>query len=77
MPGYLREAAQASRATSRRRLYGYISAAVIVSLLLAVMFWNMPIWLFFAIVVASFALDAILVRKWINEDLLSASGVQQ
>ncbi len=76
MLNYLREAAEARRATSGRRLYGYISAAIIVLLMLAVIFWNLPLWLFFVVVVGSIALDVVLIRKWINEDLLNQSRVQ-
>ena len=72
-----REAAEARRATQGRRLYGYISAAVIVVLILAVIFWSMPLWLFIAIVVAGVALDIVLLRKWVNEDLLSKSRAGQ
>lgn len=72
---YLRESAEARQATNGRRLYGYISAAIIVLLPLAVIFWSIPLWLFFVIVVASVALDIVLIRKWINEDLLNKSRV--
>lgn len=72
-----REAAEARRATQGRRMYGYVSAAIIVVLVLAVIFWSMPLWLFIAIVVAGIALDIVLLRKWVNEDLLSKSGAGQ
>jgi len=72
-----REAAEARRATQGRRLYGYISAAILVVLILAVIFWSMPLWLFTAIVVAGIALDIVLLRKWINQDLLSKSRTWQ
>lgn len=72
-----REAAEARRATRGRRMYGYISAAIIVVLILAVIFWSLPLWLFIVIVVAGIALDIILLRKWVNEDLLSKSRAGQ
>ena len=72
-----REAAEARRATPGRRLYGYVSAAIIVVLILAVIFWSMPLWLFIAIVVAGVALDVVLIRRWVNEDLLSSSKAGQ
>jgi len=58
-------------------MYGYISAAIIVVLILAVIFWSLPLWLFIAIVVAGIALDIVLLRKWVNEDLLSKSRAGQ
>lgn len=72
-----REAAEARRATRGRLMYGYVSAAIIVVLILAVIFWSMPLWLFIAIVVAGIALDIVLLRKWVSEDLLSKSRAGQ
>ncbi|KQQ88821.1 hypothetical protein OVA06_01800 [Pseudarthrobacter sp. SL88] len=72
-----REAAEARRATQGRRLYGYVSAAIIVVLILAVIFWSLPLWLFIVIVVAGIALDIVLLRKWVAEDLLSKSRAGQ
>ena len=77
MLNYFREAAEARQATSGRRMYGYVAAAIIVLLGLGVIFGGIPLWLFFVVLVASFALDVILIRKWIKEDLLSHSGEQQ
>jgi len=74
---YFREAAEARQATSGRRFYSYVAAAIIVLLGLGVIFWGVPLWLFFVVLVASFVLDAVLIRKWINEDLLSQSRGQQ
>lgn len=77
MLNYFREAAEARQATNGRRTYGYVAAAIIVLLGLSVIFWAVPLWLFFVVLVASFALDALLIRKWINKDLLSQSRQQQ
>lgn len=73
---YIREAAEARRATTGRRAYGYITAGIIILLMLTVVLWQMPLWLFFAIVAVSVVIDIILVRKWINDDLLNGSKVQ-
>lgn len=73
MLNYLRESVEALHATTGRRLYGYVSAAIIVLLIMAVIFWNLPLLLFFIIVVASVVLDIVLIRKWINVDLLRES----
>lgn len=72
-----REAAEARRATQGRRMYGYVSAAIIVVLILAVIFWSLPLWLFIVIVLAGIALDIVLLRKWVAEDLLSKSRAGQ
>lgn len=70
MLNYFREAQEARIATPGRRIYNYASGALVLAVM-ALVFANLaPIWVSWATLVASCALDVFLTRKWIREDSL-------
>jgi hypothetical protein len=67
---YVREMAEARRATPGRRLYNYGMAAVLVAVGVWVLAAGAPGWIFLAVVAAEAAFDFFLVNSWVKEDAL-------
>ncbi|MET3922322.1 hypothetical protein [Arthrobacter sp. UYEF20] len=72
MLNYFRETQEARFATPARRMYGYVSAGIVVAVMALVFAGLAPIWISWATFVASCVLDAVLTRNWIREDALQA-----
>jgi membrane protein implicated in regulation of membrane protease activity len=72
MLNYFRETQEARFATSARRIYGYVSAGIVMAVMALVFSGLAPIWISWATFAVSCALDAFLTRKWIREDALEA-----
>ena len=72
MLNYFREAQEARLATPARRMYGYVSAGIVVAVMALVIAGLAPLWISWATFAASCVLDAVLTRNWIREDALQA-----
>jgi hypothetical protein len=72
MLNYFREAQEARFATPARRMYGYVSAGIVVAVMAMVFAGLAPIWISWTTFAASCVLDAVLTRRWISEDALQA-----
>ncbi|CAI3798195.1 hypothetical protein NKCBBBOE_02016 [Pseudarthrobacter sp. MM222] len=72
MRNYFREAQEARLATPARRMYGYISAGIVVAVIAIVFAGLAPIWISWTTFAASCVLDAVLIKRWISEDALQA-----
>lgn len=70
---YLRERSEARIATPGRRIYSYVSAAVLMAIGIWVFSTSAPAWIFLAAVVAVAAFDVFLTSKWVREDALRLS----
>ena len=64
----LREYAEARSATWPRRLYGFVLALILISLLVGAIEAVVPIWIFWSMVIFEAIFDTILVRRWIIHD---------
>lgn len=67
---YFRERQEALNATPGRRIYNFVSAAVVLAVMALVFAGVAPVWVSWATFAASVILDVLLTRKWIREDLL-------
>lgn len=65
---YLRERSEARIATPRRRIYNYVSAAILMAVGIWVFSTSEPAWIFLAAVVAVAVFDGFLTSKWVRED---------
>ncbi|MCX2750512.1 hypothetical protein OOZ51_22310 [Arthrobacter sp. MI7-26] len=65
---YVREMAEARRATPGRRVYNYGMAAVLVALGIWVLATGAPGWIFLTVVAAEAVFDFFLVNSWVKED---------
>jgi membrane protein implicated in regulation of membrane protease activity len=72
MLNYFREAQEARFATPARRIYGYVSAGIVVAVMAIVIAGLAPLWISWTTFAASCVLDAVLTRNWISEDALRA-----
>ena len=72
MLNYFRETQEARFATLARRIYGYVSAGIVISVMALVFADLAPIWIFWTTFAVSCVLDAFLTRKWISDDALKA-----
>ena len=72
MLNYFRETQEARFAASARRIYGFVSAGLVVAVVVLVIVGLAPIWISWATFTVSCVLDAFLTRKWIREDALAA-----
>lgn len=72
MLNYFRETQEARFATRGRRMYGYVSAGIVVAVMAGVLAGHAPLWISWAIFAASCVLDAVLIRNWVREDALRA-----
>jgi hypothetical protein len=72
MLDYFRETQEARFATPARRMYGYLSAGIVVAVMALVFTGLVPLWISWATFAASCVLDAVLTRNWIREDALQA-----
>ena len=69
---FFREWQEASHATPGRRMYHWVSAAVLLGILVWTFVVHVPVWFFPVILVVDSVLYIFLIRKWIRDDLLSA-----
>lgn len=72
MLNYFRETQEARFGSSARRIYGFVSAGVVVAVMALVFAGLAPLWIFWIVFSASLVLDFFLTRKWIREDALEA-----
>lgn len=70
----IREWAEARNATRARRIYGYITVAFLVAVLVWITETRSPLWVFWAVVAADLVVDTVLVRRWMVQDLLARAG---
>jgi membrane protein implicated in regulation of membrane protease activity len=70
MLNYFRERQEALNATPGRRIYNFVSAAVILAVMAGVFAGLAPLWMFWIAFPVSVVLDVFLTRKWIREDAL-------
>lgn len=73
MLNYFRETQEARFGTSARRIYGFVSAGLVVAVMALVFAGLALIWIFWATFAASCILDAFVTSKWIKEDALEAN----
>lgn len=74
---YIRERQEALGATPGRRIYNYVSGAVILGVMALVFAGLGPLWIFWIAFPVSLVLDVFLTRKWMNEDALCAYRADQ
>ncbi len=72
MLNYFREIQEARFAAPARRMYGYVSAGIVVAVMALTFAGHAPTWIVWAIFAASCLLDAVLTRNWIRDDALQA-----
>lgn len=72
MLNYFRETQEARFATSARRIYGYVSAGLVVTAAACVFAAIAPEWISWTVLAVSCVLDVFLTRTWIREDALEA-----
>ena len=70
---YVREMAEARRATRGRRIYNYAMAAVLVAVGIWVFATGAPGWIFLAVAAVDAVVDIFLVNSWVKHDALRTS----
>lgn len=74
---FFRECQEASHATHGRRIYHYVSTAVLLALVAWTVAVHAPVWITPTVLAIDWVLYAFLIRKWIREDALSAYRADQ
>ncbi len=67
---FFREALEVKDSTVGRRIYGYVSAIIVLAVAVGSILVGTSPWFFVVIGMAGLSLDFFLVRSWINKKLL-------